>query len=366
MRTPVRARAVAAAIWSVTALVLGGAVVTTVGTSNVAPSAAAEPEAPRAADTDTTEPPPDTTTWLCRPSGPDDPCGGRSGAPIDCFYVYPTVSLQPTPNATLDATPEVRGVAALQAAPFGEHCNVWAPVYRQSTLQGLASPPGPERAAALDVAYDDIDRAWSDYLAHHNDGRGVVLIGHSQGTRMLRTLVHNRIDGKPAQSQLVSALLIGGDVLVRKGESTGGDFDSVPACTDSAQIGCVVAYSAFSAPPPPDTRYGLPPQVPGLSGTRADLPYGPGYEVLCTNPASLRDNHDAPIHGFGPGRGTTEFSARCTEGDGPNVLMVGGPGADLLPALPSANWGLHAMDLNLAQRTLVDLVGAQSAAYSRP
>ncbi|AOW93679.1 hypothetical protein BFN03_16285 [Rhodococcus sp. WMMA185] len=303
------------------------------------------------------------TTWLCRPGQADDPCGGRSGAPIDCFYVYPTVSLQPTANANFDASPELRAVASLQAEPFGQNCNVWAPVYRQSTLRALFNGTPEERSAAASLAYDDIENAWDDYLAHHNDGRGVVLIGHSQGTYMLRSLIRNRIDGQPVQSQLVSALLIGGNVLVRKGEGIGGDFTSVPACTSPAQTGCVVAYSAYSATPPPDAKFGAVPKTAGSGGGKVSLPFGPEYEVLCTNPASLRDNADAPIHGIFVGQEVNGLHARCADNGASNVLMVGGPAAALLPAIPAANWGLHQIDINLAQRDLVDLVGAQSAAY---
>ncbi|SEM08642.1 DUF3089 domain-containing protein [Rhodococcus maanshanensis] len=309
-------------------------------------------------------PPASSTTWLCRPGQADDPCGGRSGAPVDCFYVYPTVSLQQSSNANLDASPELRAVAGLQAAPFGANCNVWAPVYRQSTLRTLFTGTGPERSAASHLAYEDVEHAWDDYLAHHNNGRGVVLIGHSQGTFMLRALIRNRIDGKPIQSQLVSALLIGGNVLVRKGERVGGDFSFVPACTGPVQTGCVIAYSAYSKTPPPDTAFGLAPQSPGTS-TQANLPSGPEYEVLCTNPGSLRDNTNSPIRGILAGREVDEFRAQCTGGDGPHVLMVDGPGAGLLPAIPRENWGLHQIDINLAQRDLVDLVRAQSAAYAR-
>lgn len=303
------------------------------------------------------------TTWLCRPGQADDPCGGRSGAPIDCFYVYPTVSLQPTANANFDASPELRAVARLQAEPFGQNCNVWAPVYRQSTLRALFNGTPQERSAAASLAYDDIENAWDDYLAHHNDGRGVVLIGHSQGTYMLRSLIRNRIDGEPVQSQLVSALLIGGNVLVRKGEGIGGDFTSVPACTDPAQTGCVVAYSAYSATPPADAKFGVVPQTAGSGSGRVSLPFGPEYEVLCTNPGSLRDNADSPIHGIFLGHEVNGFDARCTDNGASNVLMVSGPAAALLPAIPGADWGLHQIDINLAQRDLVDLIGAQSAAY---
>jgi hypothetical protein len=305
------------------------------------------------------------STWLCRPGQANDPCGGRSGAPIDCFYVYPTASLQQSKNANFDASPELREFAKAQAGPFGANCNVWAPVYRQTTLRTLFNGTAQERSEGRDIAYPDVERAWDDYLTHHNNGRGVVLIGHSQGTRMLRTLIHNRIDGKPLQSQLVSALLFGGDVLVRKGATVGGDFTSVPACTDPGQIGCVIAYSSYSRTPPPNTRYGLSPQSPEASVAGESLPFGPEYEVLCTNPASLRDNLDAPIRSIVAGREVDGLRAHCTSGDGPHVLLVEGQGAALLPTLPNATWGLHLYDVNLAQRDLVDLVATQSATYLR-
>ncbi|NLG54076.1 MAG: DUF3089 domain-containing protein [Rhodococcus sp.] len=338
-------RTVLAAVGAAVAVALGGAGATLPATATAQPAGS-----------------PETTTWLCQPGTPNDPCGGRADAPVDCFYVYPTASLQRTTNANFDRSPELIGTARMQAAPFAEHCNVWAPVYRQSTLQSLAGAPGPERTASLDFAYDDVESAWRDYLAHHNNGRGVILIGHSQGTRMLRNLIRNEIDGTPVQQQLVSALLIGGDVLVRKGQNVGGDFQYIPACEDTAQTGCVIAYSSYSEIPE-NPRYGRSPQTPGLSGTRGSLPYGPDYEVLCTNPASLGSTGAATVDGIGMRGRETTFTAQCTEGDDPRVLTISGPGARLLPALPDVGWGLHVLDITVAHRTLIDLVGTQTAAY---
>lgn len=309
------------------------------------------------------------TTWLCRPGQPSDPCGGGSDAPIDCFYVYPTVSLQLSTNADRTVGPEERAVAAQQAAPFGRTCNIWAPTYRQSTLRGLFTSTPAQRAAALDVAYDDLAGSWNDYLAHHNHGRGVVLIGHSQGTFMLRTLIRKQIEATPVQKQLVSAILLGGNVLVRKGSTVGGDFSTVPACTRGDQLGCVVAFSTFTAPPPADTRFGLAPRTPGTSGTRGDLPFGDAYEVLCTNPASLNDNSPARLSSLVAGRPIHSYTGVCTTGAGPHVLRVSGggdgaPPASALPTLPNATWGLHLLDVNLAQGDLVAMVGEQARAYA--
>ncbi|MGU3432105.1 DUF3089 domain-containing protein [Actinomycetes bacterium M1A6_2h] len=264
-----------------------------------------------------------STVWLCRP-GIAGPCGGEADAPIDCFYVYPTSSLQPTSNADLTVGPEISAVAALQAQPFGSVCNVWAPVYRQSTLLGLATQPGPARDAALEVAFGDILRAWDDYAAR-SDGRGVVLVGHSQGTTMLRKLIQQRIDPDPAaRTRLVSAILLGGNIRA-------SDFTTVTPCTDPAQTGCVVAYSTFATPPPADSRFG-------------------GDGVVCTNPAALGSTS--------PARLSNGYTARCTTD---NVLMVGG--GVLPPPLPNATWGLHLLDVTVAQQNLVDLVRSQTKAY---
>ncbi|GGG17592.1 lysophospholipase [Rhodococcoides trifolii] len=264
-----------------------------------------------------------STVWLCRP-GVAGPCGGGASSPVDCFYVYPTSSLQPTSNADLTAGPEISAVTGFQAQPFGSACNIWAPVYRQSTLLGLATQPGPARDAALEIAFGDILRAWDDYAAQ-SDGRGVVLIGHSQGTTMLRKLIQQRIDTDPAsRATLVSAILLGGNVRTT-------DFATVTPCTDPAQTGCVVAYSTFADAPPADSRFG-------------------GDGVVCTNPAALGSMSVARL-----GSG---YTARCTAD---NVLMVGG--GPLPPPLPNATWGLHLLDVNIAQQNLVDLVRSQTKTF---
>src|SRR6185436_18280123 len=95
-------------------------------------------------------------TWLCRP-GASDACkvdltttvvtadgkltkeewAANPNAPIDCFYVYPTVSTDRAPNS--DMTPDAAelNVIRQQFARFGSKCRLFAPIYRQITLVGL-------------------------------------------------------------------------------------------------------------------------------------------------------------------------------------------------------------------------------------
>src|SRR6185312_5015185 len=60
-------------------------------------------------------------------------------APIDCFYVYPTVSLDPGVNATMAIEPSEQVVVQQQFARLGAKCRLFAPMYRQHTLTALAA-----------------------------------------------------------------------------------------------------------------------------------------------------------------------------------------------------------------------------------
>lgn len=343
--------------------------------------------------------------WLCKPGVEPNPCheslettvyeqDGTSRVEnpqlardpkVDCFYVYPTVSEQRSRNANKDKDPEVVAIARYQAGRFAQVCRVFAPVYRQQTLGGLALGGSAE---SLKLAYSDVEEAWREYLANDNRGRPFVLVGHSQGTRMLRQLVRREIDPDPGvRRRLVSAMLLGGNVLVRKGQTVGGDFQHVPACTAPQQLGCVIAWSTFNETPPSNSRYGRPP-AEDTSGF--GLPFGPEYEVLCTNPASLGANErrevttylrGEPFPGIlgglmvvmygGPQpsaptnflRPADRYTAACETHDGANVLMLEPIGSSRrLNPSPDPSWGLHLADGNIALGDLVAHVERQVAA----
>ena len=58
-------------------------------------------------------------------------------APIDCFYVYPTISTDPGQNSDMTADPAEINVIKQQFARFASKCRPYAPLYRQITLVGL-------------------------------------------------------------------------------------------------------------------------------------------------------------------------------------------------------------------------------------
>src|SRR5262249_40375193 len=155
----------------------------------------------------------------------------------DCFYVYPTVSAQPTVNANLNIDPELTAVAENQAARFSQVCRVYAPVYPQLTIAAIGGSATPE---ARETAYAGVLSAWKENLQQYNRGRGVVFIGHSQGAGMLTRLLSSEIDpNAKLRRQTVSALLLGGNVAVVKGKNVGGDFRHLPGCQSTSKTGCV-------------------------------------------------------------------------------------------------------------------------------
>ena len=325
-------------------------------------------------------------SWLCYPNHMNDWCYVQlptvivkssgspkavnvnvpSSPPVDCFYVYPTVSTENRPNADLRLQTEERNAAIIQAARFSQVCRVFAPLYRQTTASSNDN-------GDANLAYSDVLAAWKDYLAHANHGRGVVLLGHSQGSFVLERLIREQIDPNPAERKLlVSALLLGGDVTVADGKTTGGSFEHVPACTSPTETGCVVAYSSWDRTPPADA------ELLGVDHA--------GEHVLCTNPAALGGGSGpiTPIFTKLSGEGIvpstspylrylwTEFpglyTARCVQQGNRSWLLVTRihHEGDIRPTVQEVlgpQMGLHAADVNIALGTLVSLVGSQARAW---
>jgi hypothetical protein len=350
-------------------------------------------------------------TWLCRPGRTGDACAvdlsativtadgrltreewkGNPGAPIDCFYVYPTVSLDQTANSDMIAGPEERNVVRVQFARFASQCRPFAPLYRQATLTALRSRfAGKDMAADRTLAYTDVLDAWNHYLKNDNNGRGVVLIGHSQGSGVLMQLIRREIEGKPVQSQIVSALLLGTNVAVPKGKDVGGTFAKLPLCRAADQTGCVITYVSF--------RSTIPPPANSLFGRVADE----GMEAACTNPAALGGGRGQlqayllaakgeiassaapPPQWVTPAATITSpfvsvpglLSAQCVSNENGSYLEVtvhGDPhdprtddiSGDVLTAgKVNPSWGLHLIDVHEAIGNLVNIVSAQARAYN--
>ena len=311
-----------------------------------------------------------------------EPAAAAANPPIDCFYVYPTVSAQKTAVATLHVDPEERAIAVTQAARFSQVCRVYTPMYRQATLAAITGAVKRSTSLGRDVGYRDVVAAWQDYLAHDNHGRGVVLIGHSQGSAVLIQLIRSQIDNNPAvRSRLVSAILLGGNVTVPVGRDVGGDFQHIPVCRSNRQTGCVIAYSSFLDPPPANSLFGRP-----GAGPRAASAAGHDLQVVCVNPAApaggaaLLQSYFPTLKFPGPlgavsGAVPTaptpwvaypgRYSAKCMSANGATWLQITPQPGDARAVVTQTlgpTWGLHLYDVNLALGDLVTMVRDEAAA----
>ena len=346
---------------------------------------------------------PSGTVWLCRPGQPGDPCAASpasttvsangsttvalaspsgsstTSSTFDCFYVYPTVSKQRSDNANLTVQRPEIAAAVSQASRFSQVCRVWAPMYRQRTVASLAKGLGGDPKADQ-VAYQSLLSGWKDYLAHDNDGRPIILIGHSQGAAMLIRLLRSQIDPNAhLRTQLVSAIILGGNVQVPTGKTVGGSFRHIPTCTSPRATGCVIAYSTFGTTPPPTSNFGRPGQGVSL---QSDQTTSAGQRVACVNPVTFSSapgpllpyfpGVTSPVPGVTPSTPWVAFpglyTARCSSRGGATWLQVtptGVPGdpRPLVAASLGPDWGYHLDDVNRALGNLVVDVANEEAAY---
>jgi len=356
----------------------------------------------------------DTARWVCLP-GRDDVCsrdlqakqlladGSSVAVPpvvpatsgtVDCFYVYPTAGLNLVPG-NFDPyntdTSAIEAATAAQAASFGSTCRVFAPQYRQATIGAYALPEFV-RQLYIQVAASDILAAFDYYLANYNQGRKVVLIGHSQGGEMLIKLIQARFESSPElRGKLLLGILAGIPVNVPIGQKTGGTFSNVPVCTLPGEVGCFIAFSSYAegANPAMDTR----------------IPTPAGQERVCANPATLDDpalSADARRNGRKLLQGTLlmpakdssgfvrddaqtksftrlsgAYSGACTAGADPRmrffsireelaatdprrgIVKLSDTPLDLVLQLLIGDTGLHVLDMQFPMQEMVSLVAAR-------
>lgn len=348
------------------------------------------------------------STWLCLP-GRADVCStpiptaallpngyGPSGKsvvaknpPLDCFYIYPTVSSDPGLNSDLNVDEE-KGATQAQFARFASVCRPFVPIYRQLTLGAVAAySAGADIKAAGELAYRDVAAAWHNYLATKNGGRPFVLIGHSQGSAMLQQLIAREIEGNPSLAgRMKLAILPGFNVIVPQGKLVGGTFKKTPLCSRPGEMGCVIAYSSFREKnvPPAGAMFGVADQ--------------PGMTVGCVNPARPGSREWVPLEAYwhvssypapgGPIQWSTAgppptpylrieglVSAKCVNDEQRGYLWIrtnadpndkrtdriGGEVSVMGMFVPG--WGMHLADIYEAQGDLVREVGDIAAAETK-
>jgi hypothetical protein len=164
---------------------------------------------------------------------------------VDVFYIHPTTYTEKikTDNAAIDddyinAKTDYSPIL-YQASVFNSSCRVFAPRYRQVSIDMFFEKDEARRSKAFQTAYEDVTNAFSYYLAHWNNGRPIIIAGHSQGSfiaeELLRDFFEKSVLAQQLSRQLVVAYVPGWAVPK-------GYFSSLKMCNDSLQTGCICSW----------------------------------------------------------------------------------------------------------------------------
>jgi hypothetical protein len=192
----------------------------------------------------------------------------QATAEVDVFFVHPTTFFGTAGwNQSLDdgSTNQLTDMFVLrgQASVFNSCCRIYAPRYRQATIYSFMDGSGNGKEA-LELAYEDVQRAFDYFIEYYNQGRPFILAGHSQGSMHLRTLLERRITGTPLRERLVAVYPIGFSI---DREQMAKAVPDVPVCESAEQIGCAVTWNSIG------------PQA---------APWGDPRKNICVNPLTWR------------------------------------------------------------------------------
>jgi hypothetical protein len=219
------------------------------------------------------------------------PGGGTDSqalAKADVFYIHPTGYFRRENwNSPIDpgsaAFETVRSMVAVQASPFNGSCKIYAPHYREATLYSFVDQGG-EGKKALDLAYDDVARAFDYYIRHYNQGRPFIIASHSQGSVLALRLLEEKIDRTDLYGRFIAGYLIGYRIPAEKFTRS---FTRIKPCSGEGDAGCVLSWNTCAE--------GSVPQKLGF------IWYSGGWEnvgdkrIICTNPLSWSsDEEPAP------------------------------------------------------------------------
>ena len=164
----------------------------------------------------------------------------------DVFYIYPTL-LTDDKNDSWNSNIKdpnqnsvVRNIAIrYQASAWANAGRIYSPLYRQVHYRSFYEPytsNGGKNAG--EIAYDDIRRAFIFYLEKFNQGRPIIIAGHSQGAYHCKTLLKEFFDGKELQNQLVAAYIPGTRVDIN-------EFNTIHALKDPVDIKGYLSWNTF-------------------------------------------------------------------------------------------------------------------------
>lgn len=167
----------------------------------------------------------------------------QANAQVDVFFIHPTTDVTGFKgNASIDNKAINRQTdnfpIKYQASVFNGSCRIYAPRYRQAALHNFFTKNSDRSQEAFDTAYADVKAAFEYYLKYYNNGRPIIIAGHSQGSKHAQRLLREFFDGTPLQKQLVEAYIIGFPTHEN-------NFQFLKVSQSPEETGGYISYSTF-------------------------------------------------------------------------------------------------------------------------
>lgn len=167
---------------------------------------------------------------------------------VDVFFVHPTTytSYRGKIYWNADINDEKLNLKTdkssilFQSTIFNENARVFAPRYRQTHIKAFFTKDIKNANKAFDLAYSDVKAAFEQYMKYENNGRPIIIAGHSQGMKHAAHLLLDFFDGKPLQQKLVAAYIIGLPL-------TADYFKNIKPCESPEDLNCVCSWRTYKS-----------------------------------------------------------------------------------------------------------------------
>jgi hypothetical protein len=177
---------------------------------------------------------------------------------FDIFFVYPT---QPGSsgligpgliNSNWNTPDSIDPIIQMQATFYGVFGRIYAPYYRQVNLATFTSftVSMEDQARLLDTANTDVIASFEHYMNNYNNGKRVILVGHSQGSIMIAGMLR-KFEADPGQYQaymdkiFLSVLPGYSGPWVQQGQVAGGWTQNYPICQYPLDTACIMTWQSY-------------------------------------------------------------------------------------------------------------------------
>ncbi len=176
----------------------------------------------------------DTIAWLVH---------HNNNKKVDVFFVHPTTYVSPMNwNMPINDSFAIKMIykwsIQSQLGVFEEYCNTYVPNYRQATFYSFFTKSANGKKA-LNLATEDIHKAWNYYLKHINKNRPIILAGHSQGSMIILRLLPEIMKDSALSKRIVAIYAIGWPI----GKKYLKQNPKIKVCENAKQTGCLISWN---------------------------------------------------------------------------------------------------------------------------